>query len=68
MEVKLKNSGYPSRLCMLNPFSILQMNGTLTSDESTNHDKEEESEIDMAIKLETSLIEGDESELVVIMR
>lgn len=45
------------------------MNETLNSDESTNHDKEEEavSEIDMAIKLETNLIEGDESELVVVM-
>lgn len=42
------------------------MNVPLKSNDSTNDDQEEAtSEIDMAIKLETNLVEGDESELIV---
>lgn len=38
------------------------MNETLQSDEPTNHDDDD---IDLAIKLETNLVEEDESELEV---
>lgn len=42
------------------------MNVPLNPNDPTNNDQvEETSEIDMAIKLETNLVEGDESELVV---